>query len=83
MLETTLKYLQECFNGKNVNKENFMIYCQQMSPSITVCMQQAAYVQVESAKPILESWKKELGEEWKKTYVLIPCVWPVSGVNPR
>lgn len=46
-------------------------------------MKKAAEYQVNGTIPALLALKRELGDEWENTYVIIPTVWPVAKINTR
>jgi hypothetical protein len=49
-----------------------------------VSMDKSAEAHVNATIPALQQLKAEMGDElWRKTYVLIPTVWPVALYNLR
>lgn len=77
-------YVDLVSNAALVDHEGFRKFANGLAPFIERCMRRAAEAHAEDTIRALKKLKSELGdEEWRKTYVIIPTVWPVSLYNIR
>lgn len=83
MLAATSHYISLISCSSSIGMEDFQAYTKKMLPMILESMSDAGRAQVEADMPVLLKWKKRLGADWSKVYVIIPTVWPVAGDNPR
>lgn len=84
ILALTSKFIRNITKDGNITAERFHEFGNEMAPLIDKSMELAAKAHVQATIPALKQLKTEMGEtEWKKTYVIIPTVWPVSMYNIR
>jgi len=84
MLHMVHEYIGQALDTSSVNYKKFHEFATALAPWIDKSMQVAAKAHVTSTLPALQQLKAEMGDElWRKTYVLIPTVWPVSLYNIR
>jgi len=79
MLEKVDEYIQKSLKSNSVHYMKFHDFATSVAPLIDVSMEAAAKAHVTGTPPALRRLKEEMGDElWRKTYVIIPTVWPVS-----
>ncbi len=83
MLKMVNAYLKNCLTSNSVDVAEYTEYSKKFAPYINTSMRNASRLQVDATLPALRKWKEELGDEWEKTFVIIPTVWPVSQLNTR
>jgi hypothetical protein len=84
MLTLVKNFINDRIEAKEVPRESFEAFSADIYPYVYKGLKAAAKMQAEANLPALRELKNELGpKEWREVYVVIPTVWPVSGVNPR
>lgn len=84
MLDHTRTYVTRTLEQRSVTIEAYETYCGWMRPLIRVAMDEAARLQVNAVTTAMLRWKAMLGpDQWRRLYVLIPTIWPVSDHSPR
>jgi len=78
------KHLKKWINQTSCTIAEFEQFAEDMNEYVPNNIIQAATIQAKAFYPALKKVKEDLGkEEWEKLYVVVPTVWPVSGINPR
>ena len=84
MLEHTHAYVTRTLEQRSVTPDAYETYCSSMRPLIRVAMDEAARMQVNAVTTAMLRWRTMLGpQQWRRLYVLIPTIWPVSDHSPR
>ncbi len=84
MLDHTDQYISSIIQARSVSETGFKTYTGKMRPNIRQCMDAAADIQMSSCMDALKKWKDMLGAvEWRKLYVVVTTIWPVSEYSPR
>ena len=84
MLSITHDFVSGVLARRSIRLEEYSAYTAQMLPFIHLNLDDAARIQARAVTAAITRWKRELGPElWRRLYVVIPTVWPVSRESPR
>lgn len=84
ILRRSISYIDQVSRRNSVDHEGYRRFANDLAPLIEKSMILAAKAHAEDTIVAFQKLKEELGEEeWRRAFVIIPTIWPVSLYNIR